>query len=66
MLDLLRLLEMAVTLFPMALAILTPICPSPPNPTTPTLLPPPVHPKSLSGVYVEMPEQKRGPADSSG
>ena len=32
--------EMAVTVLPIALAILTPIWPRPPIPTTPTLFPP--------------------------
>ena len=39
--SLLGLVEMAVTVFPIALASLTPICPSPPMPMMPTLLPPP-------------------------
>ena len=57
---------MAVTSFPIALAILTPICPRPPMPTMPTLFPPPRQAKSLSGVYIVMPEQKSGPAEDSG
>ena len=54
---------MTVTSAPMATASLTPMCPSPPRPTTATLLPGPT-PQRRRGEYVVMPAQSRGAATS--
>ncbi len=55
---------MVVTVAPMAAAILTPMWPSPPTPTTATERPVPA-PHRRSGEYVVMPAHSSGAATSS-
>mmetsp|Transcript_8566 Transcript_8566/g.31869 ORF Transcript_8566/g.31869 Transcript_8566/m.31869 type:complete len:257 (+) Transcript_8566:1909-2679(+) len=57
--------EMAMTVAPMAAAILMPICPRPPTPAIPTRMPG-LQSNALSGSYMVIPAHKRGALLSSG